>query len=118
MSKKPDWLNDSDFDIEPIIAFKNEPIHVITFLDEGIKQFTKIKTDEKDDNGNAIMKDVPCVKFTVKENNETKIYTPISKVHIQELGEFFPLTNETFRIEFLKGRTDVENKYRITKLSE
>ena len=118
MSKKPDWLNDSDFDIEAIVTFKSEPIKFIKFLDEGKKGTTKIDTGNKDKDGNSIIKEVPCVNFTVEEAGEPKTYNPISKSHIKELGEHYPLTNKTFRIEFIKGRTNFDNIYRIQEISQ
>lgn len=115
MSKVPDWFNDSDFDVEPIVIFKTETIHFLTFLNEGIKGKSKIEI--KDNLGKVIeTKEVPCVEYLVNENNDKKKFNPISKQLIGDLKLLFPLTDKTFRIELIKGRTSFENKYKITEL--
>lgn len=107
---KPSWHDNKKYDVEPIISFKTEPIHFITFLTEGEPSESTIKLDD------GTEKKVPSVKFTVSENGDEKTYTPISKVFIKELEKLYPLENRTFRIELIKGRTPVENIYKISEV--
>jgi len=113
MSKKPDWMNDSDFDIEPVVIFKTETVHFLTFLDEGEKGTAKIidKTTKKE-------KIIPCVNFIVNENGDEKKFNPIAKNLIKSLEMLYPLINRTFRIELVKGRTEIDNTYKINELNE
>ena len=109
---KPDWFNDDDFEPkDAFVSFKNELVHVLTFLDEG----TKGTSDLKDDAG-TVIKTVPCVKYSVKENGELTSFNPIAKKLIQDLKALFPITKRTFRIELHKGRKDVDNEYEITEI--
>ena len=110
---KPKWHDNKDYDIEPIISFKTESTHYITFLDEGEPSKSTIKYTE---NGIDKEKEVPSVKFSVKENDEIKTYTPISKALIKDIEKLFPIENRTFRIELIKGRTSVENIYKINEV--
>lgn len=112
---KPSWHNNKDYDVEPIISFKTEQIHFITFLDEGEPTTSKVPIG-LDKDGEPKYKEVPSVKFTVNENAEEKTYTPISKAVIKELEKLYPLENRTFRIELIKGRTTVENIYKINEM--
>lgn len=114
--KVPDWFNDSDFDFEPVIVFKTNPIHVVKFLNEGEKGYVNIPTKEKDKEGNTLSKKVACVNYLVEEDGEEKTFNPIAKNTINSLKELFPLKNRTFRIELRKGRTDFENEYLITEV--
>lgn len=107
---KPTWHNNKDYEIEPIISFKNEPIHYITFKNEGEPSISTITFEDGSD------KKVPSVKFTVEENGDEKSFTPISKALIGELEKLYPLENRTFRIELIKGRTSVENIYKISEM--
>lgn len=107
---KPTWHNNKKYDIEPIISFKTETIHFITFLNEGEPSESTITFDD------GTEKKVPSVKFIVNENDDEKTFTPISKALIKDLEKLYPLENKTFRIELIKGRTSVENIYKINEV--
>ena len=109
--EQPDWFN--DIDLQPkddFVSFKNENIHFIAFLNEGKKGTSKIALDDGSD------KIVPCVHYRVLENDTEKDFKPIAKNFIGALKELFPLSNRTFRIELIRGKKDVENKYTIQEL--
>jgi hypothetical protein len=112
MAKKPDWFNDSDFDKEPVVIFKTETVHFLTFLDEGVKG-TSILTDD-----DGVEKKVPCVQYTVKENDKELMFNPISKQLIGDLKNLYPLTSREFRIELQKGRTKFDNYYDVQEITK
>ena len=108
---KPDWFDDSDFEPQDaFVSFKNELVHIITFLNEG----TKGTSELTDDKGNK--KTVPCINYDIKEGNEPSTFNPIAKKLIGTLKSLFPLTNRTFRIELIRGRKDVDNEYTIQEV--
>lgn len=117
MSKVPDWFNDSDFDVEPVVIFKTDLVHFLTFLNEGKKG--KAKIEIKNNEGKIIeTKEVSCIEYLVSELNKELKFNPISKQLIGDLKDLFPLTNRTFRIELIKGRTNFENIYEINELKK
>ena len=107
---KPSWHDNKKYSAEPIISFKTETIHFITFLDEGVESEATIKQYDGSE------KVVPSIKFMCKENDETRPFSPISKQLIGDLEKLYPLENRTFRIELIKGRTPIENIYKINEV--
>lgn len=109
-----DWL-----DIEPgekILTFKESGITYVDFLDNGHKGETDITVKDRK-SGEIITKTVPCVNFKVSVKGEEMSFNPISKKLIGDLQGLLPLKDpkHQIRIEFIKGRSDVENVYRVEK---
>lgn len=115
-NSRPAWMDDDDFKLDnlPVVFNSLTPVHTVTFLNEGVKGVAEIEVQDKD--GNYFKKEVKCVEYKVTELGKEKVLNPISKQFIQDLASLYPLTDRTFRIQFIEGRTQFENKYQITEV--